>query len=119
MKWRAGCGCDYKEYPAKEQRPDRSYYTIMVKFSKYRDPAEEIKGYYDFLSGYKRYHNLIGVTDAGRACDLIRQDGWAISLKYSENLKKLIMKHQIQIYDVKALGGVDLEAVARDVIDGE
>ena len=24
MKWRAGCGCDYKEYPTKEQRPDGS-----------------------------------------------------------------------------------------------
>ncbi len=119
MKWRAGCGCDYKEYPTKEQRPDGSYYTIMAKFRKYRDPADGIKGYYDFLSGYKRYHNLIGVTDAGRACDLIRQDGWATSLKYSENLKKLIMKHQLQIYDVKALGGVDLDAVARDVIDGK
>lgn len=119
MKWRAGCGCDYKEYPTKEQRPDGSYYTIMAKFRKYRDSADGIKGYYDFLSGYKRYHNLIGVTDAGRACDLIRQDGWATSLKYSENLKKLIIKHQLQIYDVKALGGVDLDAVARDVIDGK
>ena len=119
MKWRAGCGCDYKEYTTKEQRPDGSYYTIMAKFRKYRDPADGIRGYYDFLSGYKRYHNLIGVTDAGRACDLIRQDGWATSLKYSENLKKLIMKHQLQIYDVKALGGVDLDAVARDVIDGK
>ena len=104
MKWKSGCGCDYKEYPTKEQRPDGSYYTIMAKFRKYRDPADGIKGYYDFLSGYKRYHNLIGVTDAGKACDLIRQDGWATSLKYSSNLKRVISQHNLTEYDRKAMG---------------
>ena len=119
MKWREGCECDYKEYMTKEQKPNGQYYTIMAKFRKYRDIPDGIKGYYDFLSGYKRYHNLIGVTDAGRACDLIRQDGWATSLKYSENLKKLILKYQLTVYDAKTIGGQDLEAVARDVIDGK
>ena len=119
MKWKEGCGCDYKEYPTKEQRPDGTYYTIMAKFRKYKDTADGIEGYYKFLSGYKRYHNLIGVTDAGRACDLIRQDGWATSLKYAQNLRNLISKYNLTMYDQKALGGAGLDAVAKDVIDGK
>ncbi|MCR5486349.1 MAG: hypothetical protein K6F35_02330 [Lachnospiraceae bacterium] len=55
-----------------------------------------------------------------RACDLIRQDGWATSLKYSENLKSLIRKYGLTEYDRKAVGGnKDIDAVARDVIDGK
>ena len=47
MKWRDGCGCDWKEYLTKEQRPD----------------------------------------------------GWATSLKYSANLKALIVQHGLAEYD--------------------
>ncbi len=119
MKWREGCGCDWKEYLTKEQRPDGSYYSVMARFRKYPDAKEGIEGYYKFLSGYKRYHNLIGVTDPSMACELIRQDGWATSLKYSANLKALIAKHGLTEYDRKALGGKDIDAVARDVIDGK
>ena len=119
MKWREGCGCDYKEYLTKEQRKDGSYYSIMAKFRKYRDAADGIEGYYKFLSGYKRYHNLIGVTDSDKACDLIRQDGWATSLKYSQNLKRVIAQNRLTSYDDRVLGKKDIETVARDVIDGK
>ena len=106
MKWKQGCGCDYKEYSTKEQRKDGSYYTITARFRKYPDTASGIRGYYEFLSGYKRYHNLIGVTDAEKACDLIRQDGWATSLAYATNLKNLIKKYNLTAYDQIALGKV-------------
>jgi len=118
MKWREGCGCDYKEYLTKEQRKDGSYYTIKAKFRKYGSAAEGIEGYYKFLSGYKRYHNLIGVTDAAKACDLIRQDGWATDLAYSGSLKSLILKYGLTAFDRKALGDKDIDAVAKEVIDG-
>ncbi len=104
MKWREGCGCDYKEYVTKEQRPDGSYYTIKARFRKFGSVAEGIRGYYKFLSVYKRYHNLIGVTDAYTACDLIRADGWATSLKYAENLKKMIRTYSLTDYDQKVIG---------------
>ncbi len=120
MKWKDGCGCDFKEYLTKEQKPDGSYYSVMARFRKYSDAKSGIEGYYKFLTGYKRYANLIGETDPMRACDLIRQDGWATSLKYSENLKNLIQKHGLTEYDRKALGGKqDIDAVAKDVIDGK
>ena len=76
MKWKKNCGCDYKEYYTKEQNADGSYVTITAKFRKYKNVEDGIKGYYIFLSGYKRYANLKGVTDATLACELIRKDGY-------------------------------------------
>jgi flagellum-specific peptidoglycan hydrolase FlgJ len=80
MKWKTGCGCDYKEYQTKEQNKEGSYVTIKARFRKYDSVEEGIKGYYEFLQ-YKRYQNLKGVVDVAVACELIRKDGWATSLK--------------------------------------
>lgn len=102
MKWTVSCGCDYKEYQTKEQRPDGSYYTITARFRKYNSIDEGIQGYCDFMQ-YARYQNLRGVTDYEQACDLVRADGWATSLSYSENLKKLIRTYNLTIYDDYAL----------------
>ncbi|MBE5825256.1 MAG: hypothetical protein E7307_01330 [Butyrivibrio sp.] len=103
MKWSKDCGCDFKEYKTKEQKRDGSYITIAARFRKYPSVAEGIKGYYQFLQ-YKRYQNLRGVTDFGKACDLIRQDGWATALKYSENLKDKIRRYNLTEYDNRAIG---------------
>lgn len=104
MKWRAGCGCAYKEYNTKEQKKDGSYITIRAKFRRYNSVAEGIKGYYDFLN-YKRYQNLKGVTDYRIACDLIAKDGWATSLTYASSLKKYVEYYGLLEWDAKALGG--------------
>ncbi|TCL60584.1 flagellum-specific peptidoglycan hydrolase FlgJ [Kineothrix alysoides] len=106
MKWTKNCGCDYKEYYTKEQNADGSYVTITAKFRRYANTEEGIRGYYLFLSGYKRYSNLKGVTDSSLACDLIRQDGWATSLSYATNLKNLIKNYNLTQYDVKVIGQV-------------
>lgn len=103
MKWKEGCGCDYREYKTKEQKKDGTYITITAKFRKYNSAAEGVKGYYQFLQ-YKRYANLRGVTDYEKACDLIRQDGWATSLSYAQNLKKFIKTYGLDDFDRKALG---------------
>ena len=103
MKWKEGCGCDYKEYKTKEQKRDGAYITITARFRKYNSVSEGIKGYYQFLQ-YKRYQNLRGVTDYNKACDLIRQDGWATSLSYSQNLKKFIKTYGLDDFDRKVLG---------------
>ena len=103
MKWSKGCGCNYKEYKTKEQRKDGSYITITARFRKYNSVSEGIKGYYEFLQ-YTRYRNLRGVTDYRKACDLIRQDGWATSLSYAQNLKNYIKQYDLDDYDRDVLG---------------
>lgn len=103
MKWVQGCGTDYKEYLTKEQKPNGTIYTISAKFRKYPTLEAGIKGYYDFLN-YARYKNLKGVTDYAEACRLIRLDGWATSLTYTNNLIKLIQTYKLDKYDKEALG---------------
>ncbi len=115
MKWSKGCGCDYKEYKTKEQKKDGSYVTITAKFRKYYSVSEGIKGYYDFLQ-YRRYQNLRGVTDYNKACDLIRQDGWATSLSYAHNLKNYIKQYDLDDYDMDVLGIVKRYTVTASAI---
>ena len=115
MKWSKGCGCDYKEYKTKEQKKDGSYITITARFRKYNSVSEGIKGYYQFLQ-YKRYQNLKGVTDYNKACDLIRQDGWATSLSYAQNLKNYIKQYDLDDYDMDVLGIVKRYTVTASAI---
>ena len=103
MKWSANCGCDYYEKKTAEQKPDGSYYTVVAKFRKYKNMEKGFAGYYDFLDSKPWYDNLKGVTDYKEACKLIKQDGWATSLSYTDNLIKLIEKHNLYVYDELAL----------------
>ena len=115
MKWSNGCGCDYKEYKTKEQKKDGTYITITARFRKYGSVSEGIKGYYEFLQ-YRRYQNLSGVTDYNKACDLIRQDGWATSLSYAQNLKNYIKQYSLDDYDLDVLGIVKRYTVTASAI---
>lgn len=98
MKWTEGCGCGYKTFRTGEQRPDGTRYTIDAKFRSYNTMEEGIQGYYKFLQ-YPRYKNLRGVKDYKQACEMIRKDGWATSLNYTNNLIYLIKTHKLYEYD--------------------
>ena len=104
MKWTVGCGCDYYEKNTAEQRKDGTYYVIKAKFRSYKTMNKGLKGYYDFIDSKHWYNNLKGVTDYKEACMLIRKDVWATSLKYTENLIRIIESHNLVDYDYKALG---------------
>lgn len=112
MKWTNGCGENFKEYNTKEQRSDGTYYTIQARFRRYETLEAGIAGYFKFLE-YKRYQNLRGVTDYKRACELIREDGWATSLSYSKNLIACIEYLDLTRYDVKAIAGISMETECR------
>lgn len=101
MKWVTGCGCNCKEYSTKEQKSDGTVYTVVAKFRKYASRDTGIKGYYEFLQ-YKRYANLKGVTDYKKACQLIRENGWATDLNYTTKLINLIETYNLTQYDMPA-----------------
>lgn len=104
MKWTSTCGCDYAEYNTKEWDKDH-YKTIKAKFRKYADFNEGIIGFYSFITGYKRYANLIDETDAYKACTLIQKDGWATAPNYGDSLyNDYILKYNLMDYDKAALG---------------
>lgn len=104
MKWTKGCGCDYKEYKTAEQLKTGQYISIKAKFRKYKSLQDGIEGYMKFLD-YPRYKNIKDVgADWKLAAALIRIDGWATSLSYTENLIKRIEYFNLWRYDDMARG---------------
>lgn len=124
MKWVSGCGCSYVSLPTKEWY-GKKYVTINAKFRTYDSCMAGLEGYYKFLS-YKRYKNLVGVTDYKEACKLIQRDGWATSPVYAELLIKTIEQNKLYEYDKKVLGkstakpsGVSSKTVTYTVKEGD
>lgn len=100
MKWNTKCGTKYVEYTTKEFK-DGKYITVKAKFRSYDTLEDGIKGFYDFISGYKRYANLIGETDPATACNKIQADGWATAPDYAVSLyTNYILKYDLVKWDV-------------------
>ena len=85
-----------------EQTPAGQAFTVNAAFRAYGSVAEGIRGYYVFLQ-YDRYQNLKGVTDYKTACRLIKEDGWATDVKYTDKLISLIEKYGLIEYDEEVL----------------
>lgn len=98
MKWNSKCGTDWVEKMTTEYENGK-YVRKKQKFRSYHSYDEGIEGYYKFITGYKRYKNLIGCKDARQACILIQQDGWANSPVYAETLYKYVRDYDLEKYD--------------------
>ena len=109
---KAGSGWKGATYNAKtqEQTPAGQAFTISAAFRAYPNVQAGIRGYYVFLQ-YPRYQNLKGVTDYKKACKLIKEDGWATDVKYTDKLVSLIEKYGLTKYDEEVL-----EVVKKDEI---
>lgn len=75
------------------------YITITAPFRKYDTMVACVEDYIAKLTGMERYKNLVGCTDIATACKYIREDGWATSPTYTENLLKVVDKHNLTQYD--------------------
>ena len=63
---------------------------------------EGIKGFYNFLTGYKRYADLIGEKNPAIACKKIQADGWATAPTYAVSLyNDYIDKYGLFVYDME------------------
>lgn len=99
MKWKAGCGCNYKEYKTQEQNANGAYYTVVAKFRRYNNIAEGIEGYFRFIESYPRYDRVRGAKTYKQYCTLIKECGWATSLAYTTNLINVVEKYGLTKYD--------------------
>lgn len=101
---KAGSGWKGATYNSKtqEQTPAGKPFTINAAFRAYDSVAAGIRGYYVFLQ-YPRYQNLKGVTDYKEACRLIKADGWATDVNYTDKLVSLIEKYNLTRYDEEVL----------------
>lgn len=102
---------------------------IRDNFRVFDDMESGIKGYFDFIN-YSRYANLKGVTDPETYVKNIKNDGYATSSKYIENLMKVISENNLTRFDGKddeakkftgeVLSGKEIiEILAKRVIKGD
>lgn len=105
---KAGTGWKGATYNSKTQEQTRAgqSFTIDAAFRAYPNVQAGIRGYYMFLQ-YPRYQNLKGVMDYKQACRLIKADGWATDVKYTEKLISLIDKYGLNKYDEEVLEVVE------------
>lgn len=100
MKWTSGCGVEYKQYTATEQRPDGSYYQVPgTKWRKYNSVEEGIEGYFKFIESYKRYKPVMAAKDYKEYATQIRLCGWATSLSYQNSILSRIQANGLRVYD--------------------
>lgn len=85
------------------------YKTVRCALRAYSSWAESVKDHAAFLTGSKRYENIIGVTDYEEDCRRIKADGYATAPDYAEILAGIIRKYRLYDYDrLPALNCVDL-----------
>lgn len=105
MKWNTKCGTKYITLPTKEYKNGK-YVTVNAKFRAYDTLEEGIEGFYKFITGYKRYSNLIGEKSPYEACKKIAADGWATAPDYGTSLyNDYILKYNLTRFDVPISAG--------------
>ena len=109
---KAGTGWKGATYNSKTQEQTKAgqAFTVNAAFRAYPNVQAGIRGYYVFLQ-FPRYQNLKGVTDYKQACRLIKADGWATDVRYTEKLISLIEKYGLDKYDEEVLEVVEKDEV--------
>ena len=117
MKWTKTCGTSFVEYNTKEWDGSK-YITIKAKFRSFGNFTEGIQGFYNFITGYKRYKNLIGEPDSNTACHLVQADGWATAPNYGDSLyADYVFKYDLIKYDDIVLGRTEQPAAPGVIIE--
>ena len=81
-----------------EQNADGTYTSSAMQWMKFNNLEKGVKGYFEFIN-IANYSNLKGVTDPKTYLENIKKDGYATSLKYVDNLMKVIEKWNLTKYD--------------------
>lgn len=84
-----------------EQNPDGSYISSAMKWEKFYSLEDSVKGYYEFLSNEPsgRYNNLKGVISPDVYVRLIKDDGYATSHEYVNNILRVIDENDLRKLD--------------------
>lgn len=92
--WGMKCGSSYKgksvNMATKEEYQVGVMTDIRDNFRAYNSQKEGIEGYCQFITGMKRYSNLVGVTDNQTYIENIKNDGWATDSRYITTVSKIV-----------------------------
>lgn len=103
LKYRTGrcpTSCGIYNKVGSEQNKDGSYISSDMKWMKFSNMEDGVRGYFDFIN-ISNYANLKGVSDPKKYLENIKNDGYATSLKYVDNLINIINKYNLTVYDSK------------------
>ena len=101
LKWRnkrCAISNDYFEEWTAEQKKDGSYKNIVSKFCRFKSLEECVIGYFQWTN-IPNYSNLKGVTDPETYLKNIKEDKYATSKNYVQNLMNVIKKYDLTKYD--------------------
>ena len=83
-----------------EEYTPGTYTTISANFRVYDNMEEGVEGYFIFLfKNRTRYNNLIGETDPYEYLVKIKEDGYATSSKYVQNVYNVIKSYNLTRFD--------------------
>lgn len=102
LKYREGrcpsaCGFYYKIGSEQDSKTGQ-YVSSNMKWFKFSDMSSGIRGYFEFIN-VSNYRNLKGVTDPETYLKNIKEDGYATSINYVQNLMAVIKKYNLTQYD--------------------
>ena len=87
-----------------EQNPDGSYSSLSdsTKWYAFENIEMGVLGYFQFIN-ISNYRNLKGVTDPYKYLQNIKEDGYATSLDYVDNVYAVIKKWDLTKYDKEVI----------------
>ena len=99
-KGRVSCNLGYFADGGSEQNADGSYTQLdpATTWYSFADMASGVEGYFQFIN-IPNYANLKGVTDPYTYLKLIKQDGYATSIDYVENVYAVVKQYNLTKYD--------------------
>ena len=95
----------YVTMPTKEW-DGTQYITINAKFRKYPSWKESIADHSGLFLRADRYANLRGCTDYKKACQYVREDGYATSPTYTTTLINTIESYRLYEWDREGIAGM-------------
>lgn len=112
----------------KEEYTTGTLTTIRDNFRVYDDMESGVKGYFDFIQ-YPRYNNLKNATSSRNYLELLKQDGYATSSKYVDNVYNIVEKYNLEkrfdnmtsqtITEKQLTGDEIITILAKEVINGK
>jgi len=97
-KNRVTCNSGYFKDGSQEQKTDGTYYPVTDDWYAFATLETGVEGYFQFIN-ISTYSNLKGVTDPKKYLQLIKQDGYATSINYVDNVYKVITSNNLTQYD--------------------
>lgn len=96
------CGSSWKgksvNLSTKEEYTAGTLTNIKANFRVYDTMEDGVRGYFEFIQ-YTRYQNLKSATSSLNYLELIKQDGYATSSKYVDNVYNVVLANNLLKYD--------------------